>query len=317
MEAGEAGGARGVLDSGPPAFVDEAGRSYLLSAEIGRGVLTSVGSAEAQPTPTSGRYAIKTVLPMWVGHPLAEARIARERELSAAIHQTSQHAHCARILNGGRQPVGDGRSRPFHVSPLYDGISLAERLRAGHPKVGPLLALAWADDLLSALQRLHDTGWVHRDVKPQNVLVIDAAALSRTGATAATRPCAMLMDYGLAVRIDAARIEPDEPFGTPAYVSPEVVAGATLDGRADLYSLGLILFELLCGRRPFIGGDPISLIEAHLSEQPPSLRALCPHLSAELDRVLAATLAKSPGERPASAAELAGMLQLTPEGRRS
>ncbi|MEO6950810.1 MAG: serine/threonine-protein kinase [Polyangia bacterium] len=313
MQADEAGGARGVLDSGPPWFVDEDGRSYLLQAEIGRGVLTSVGSAEARPT--DGRYAIKTVLPMWVGHPLAEARIARERELSTAIHETSQHANCARILNGGRQSVGDGRSRPFHVSPLYDGITLSERLRTGHPHVGAQLALAWADDLLSALERLHCIGWLHRDVKPQNVFIIETAD-ARLGEPPA-RPFAMLMDYGLAVRIDAARLEADEPFGTPAYVSPEVVAGATLDGRADLYSLGLILFELLCGRRPFIGGDPVSLIEAHLSEHPPSLRELCPGLSEELDHVLAATLAKSPGERPSSASELAAMLRLTPEGRRS
>ncbi len=287
-------------------FVDDGGRRYLLQAEIGRGVLTSVGAAEADRS----RYAIKTVLPMWVGHPIAEARIARERELSAAIHEQAEHAHCARILGGGRQSVGEGRSRPFHVSPLYDGITLAERQHADHPRIGAKLALAWAEDLLSALQRLHEIGWVHRDVKPQNVFVFDRG---RDG----SRSCAMLMDYGLAVRIDAARLEADEPFGTPAYVSPEVVAGATLDGRADLYSLGLILFELLCGRRPFIGGDPIALIEAHLSEHPPSLRELCPALSEELDHVLACTLAKSPGERPDSATELAAMLHRTPEWQQS
>jgi len=303
---------------GAGTFTSEEGRVFRTQGEIGRGVLTFVldgvdggGHDEARERAAGGRYAIKTVLPLWTGHPLAEARIARERELSIALHDPSPHPSCQEIVCGGRQKLEDGRSRPFHVSPLYDGETLADRLRncsRDGKRVPVELALRWADDVLAALGRLHAIGWVHRDVKPQNVFIVSSGA---DGA----RERALLMDYGLAMRAGAPRIEVDEPFGTPAYVSPEVVAGATLDGRADLYSLALILFELFCGQRPFTGLDPIGLVEAHLGAAPPSPRALCPHLSPEMDRVISRALAKAPGERPANAAELAGLLRTTPEAR--
>jgi len=301
---------------GAGTFTSEEGRVFHAQDEIGRGVLTFVaagldGDGHTPMLAGGHRYAIKTVLPLWTGHPLAEARIARERELSAALHDPAPHPACQQIVCGGRQKLDGGRSRPFHVSPLYDGETLADRLRRSAQdgrRVPPELALHWADDILAALDRLHAIGWVHRDVKPQNVFILSGDGSSR-------RERALLMDYGLAMRIGAPRVEADEPFGTPSYVSPEVVAGATLDARADLYSLALILFELFCGRRPFTGRDPIGLVEAHLGAPPPSLRTLCPELSAEMDAVISRALAKAPGERPAHAAELASLLRTTPEAR--
>src|SRR5262249_55779096 len=98
-----------------------------------------------------------------------------------------------------------------------------------------------------------------------------------------------------------------------AFVSPEVIAGASIDARADLYSVGLILYELCAGRRPFAQRDPIALLEAHLSELPPPLRTLRPELSPALERVLGAALQKAPGDRPGSATELRRLLADVPE----
>ncbi len=293
-------------------FVDETGGRYRAMQEVGRGVLTTVTKAEpmAAGAGSNGHVAVKTVLPLWVGHPIAEARIARERELSALLYAEVSAHDSARILCGGRQALASGRSRPFHVSALLDGRSLSEHLKAPPSRPPTLSSLAWADDVLRSLARLHERGWVHRDVKPQNIFLDEQA-----GATAR----ATLIDYGLAVPVGSSRHEHDgdEPFGTPAYVSPEVIACATIDERADLYSLGLVLFELLCGRRPFPNRDPIALLEAHLGESAPSLRSLAPELSSELDAVVGATLAKSPGDRPRSAKELAALLRRCPEARRS
>ena len=100
-------------------FVDETGGRYRATQEVGRGVLTTVAKAEPMAADASnGHVAVKTVLPLWVGHPIAEARIARERELSALLYADVSAHDSARILCGGRQALANGRSRPFHVSAL-------------------------------------------------------------------------------------------------------------------------------------------------------------------------------------------------------
>jgi serine/threonine protein kinase len=296
----------------PAEFTDEQGRRYSATVELGRGVLTAVYKAAPLGAGPAGStsLALKTVLPLWIGHPLAEARIAREREVSASIHSahTGGEAEllCGKVLAGGRQ-FCEGRTRPFNVSVLLEGSTLAERLRGGAERDNLHRVLAWADDLLGALARVHAAGWVHRDVKPQNVFVASGGAVGG-------RDSAYLIDFGLAVPIGAPRGDGDEAFGTPAYVCPEVIAGAPVDPRADLYSVGLVLFELLCGQRPFASRDPVALLEAHLSETPPRLRKHRLGCSDTLDRVIAATLAKHPDERPPSAEALRALLQDTPEG---
>lgn len=302
-------------------FVDDKGQCYRAHEELGRGVLTSVRSAcrhedghsDDGSDPT---LAIKTVLPLWIGHPLAEARIARERDVSRAlfdVENPDDDLACARVLAFGRQTCDGGRSRPFHVSARLRGCTLAEHLR-GRRQPGDAgvvrLALHWVDDLLVALGRVHAAGWVHRDVKPQNVFLVDVHAHTDM----APRRRARLLDFGLAVPTGSQRADFDEPFGTPAYVSPEVIAGARIDARADLYSVGLILFHLIAGHRPF-AGDPIALLEAHLSEPSPPLRALRPGCSAALERAVALALNKSPGERPSSASELRALLADVPEAQ--
>jgi serine/threonine-protein kinase len=308
-------------------YCDDQGRRYRASEELGRGVLTAVYAAEPEraeapgtsvlgpgPRPR-GALAIKTILPLWAGHPLAEARIAREHEVSDALEGVSDDAPCVRIVAAGRQAC-EGGTRPFHVAPRLMGATLAERLRGGRDLPADERdesaflrdAFAWADDLLAALARVHAAGWVHRDVKPQNVFI------GRADSSADQPVRAWLIDFGLAVPSGAPRGDGDEAFGTPAYVSPEVIAGAPVDPRADLYSVGLILFELFTGQRPFSSRDPVALLDAHLSEAPPRLRRLRPTRSETLDRVIHATLGKDPCERPSSATALRALLRDTPEG---
>ncbi len=292
-------------------FLDDLGRRYEAHAELGRGVLTYVQAAARVGEQDPTAYAIKTLLPLWVGHPIAEARIARERELSSALHGTGDaHASCARILGAGRQPLDEVRSRPFHVSPRLEGRTLADALRDKALTARVAHTLAWADELLAALEGLHRLGWVHRDVKPHNVF------LEHRPAESGRTERAVLIDFGLAVRIGCGRIEGDEPFGTPAYVAPEVIAGEKLDGRTDLYSVGLLLYEALAGQRPFAGRDPVQLLDAHLCEAPPPLRELAPQISPELDAVISATLAKPPSARPDGAGALRELLRRTPEAAR-
>jgi serine/threonine-protein kinase len=295
----------------PTRFVDENGHGYRAADEIGRGVLTNVYRAEpddasigATSITDGGQLVLKTVLPLWVGHPLAEARIAREREVARSIADGAGDARCARIVAAGRQAGHRaGQSRPFHVARRLLGATLAHRMMEG--RVPSAVTLGWLDTLLRTLGCVHDAGWVHRDVKPQNLLI--------GGLTPNCIPEAWLIDFGLALPVGRARHDGDDAFGTPAYVSPEVIAGAPVDARADLYSVGLVAYELLTGSRPFCSRDPIALLDAHLSDTPPPLRALAPEVSPELERVITASLEKAPMERPATASELRHLLASCPE----
>jgi eukaryotic-like serine/threonine-protein kinase len=150
-------------------------------------------------------------------------------------------------------------------------------------------ALVYVRQLAAALGALHDIGVLHRDVKPGNVLLRDDGSVA-------------FIDFGLARQLD---LESDITgrgaiFGTPHYMSPEQGHGLTLDGRSDLYSLGVVLYEMLTGVKPFRAETPLAVIYMHANEPLPGLPPTVAHLQPLLD----ALLAKRPAGRPASAAEL-------------
>lgn len=173
-------------------------------------------------------------------------------------------------------------------------------------------ALALVTQLLSALGAIHASGVVHADVKCDNLLV----ATHEDG-----RETAVLIDFGIArlvdrpLPLDPAWAGPNRTSGTPEYLAPEVIGGASPSPASDLYAVGVVLYELLTGTPPFRGVTPADTFRAHLDDEPiaPSLR--CPDVTIPpaLDRIVLQTLAKEPAQRPTSAAELARALAAATE----
>jgi tetratricopeptide (TPR) repeat protein len=181
------------------------------------------------------------------------------------------------------------------VLELMSGGTLGERVADGGP-LSAAHARRLALDLLAALGAAHERGIVHRDVKPANVF-FDAAGNAKLG------------DFGAAHLADFGQTQTGGFFGTVAYMAPEQIAGGAIGVAADLYALGVTLFQALTGRLPFTGPD---IVAQHLGETPPLVSSLRPDLGPAHDDVLARALAKAPGDRFASAAEMAAAVTAWP-----
>ncbi|MEZ4384962.1 MAG: serine/threonine-protein kinase [Nannocystaceae bacterium] len=216
-----------------------------------------------------------------------ESSDARERFFrEARIGSEIQHPNLVQIVDAGR--LDDGRC--YLAMKRIDGEPLTARL-AGAGRLAPPEALRIAMDIAGALAALHDAGVVHRDVKPANVVVDHKGR-------------AVLTDLGLArgaffrtvTRLDVA-------VGTLAYMSPEQAIGRPLDGRADLWSLGVVLYELLGGARPFVGQHELELIYLVCNVDPPALRSLAA-IPEDVEAIVTRCLARQPADRYADAAAL-------------
>ncbi len=216
---------------------------------------------------------------------VAENFVARFSREAQTIAQLS-HPHILKLFDYGQEG-----STVFLVTEMLSGGTLYDLIKQG------ALPLSRIDELLnqtaSALQYAHEQGLVHRDLKPQNVLLD-------------SRGNAYLTDFGLAKTVaDATRLtQSGIAMGTPAYMSPEAWKGEPVDSRSDIYSLGVMLYEMLTGDLPFRGDSAVQLMYAHLTNPPPHLGPLSP-LSAQIDPIIQRALAKSPADRPASAVEIA------------
>jgi eukaryotic-like serine/threonine-protein kinase len=211
-------------------------------------------------------------------------------------------------LRYAREAEAAGRLRHPNIVALYDadpalglfvlelmtGGTLADRLSGG--PLSPAAARRLGLDLLAALGAAHERGIVHRDVKPANVF-FDVAGNAKLG------------DFGTAHLADFGQTQTGGFLGTVAYMAPEQITGATIGAAADLYALGVTLYEALTARPPFLGPD---LVAQHLGESPPPPSSLRPALLLLHDRTLLRALAKAPGDRFASAAEMAEVLARWP-----
>ncbi|MDQ7005952.1 MAG: sigma 54-interacting transcriptional regulator [Acidobacteriota bacterium] len=203
-----------------------------------------------------------------------------------------RHPHLVQVHDFGvQQPGGEGVAVPWFTMDLVPGHPVDEVLGAS-PDWACLARVA--DAVLDALGSLHAQGLVHRDVTPANILV--GPEMERDP------PPVWLMDLGLAesaASVDAGRIR-----GTLATVAPETLRGGAVDGRADLYSLGCVLFRLATGEDPFSGNTPFEILRAHLSTRPTPPRHLNPEVPASLEALILELLAKQPEQRPSTADEV-------------
>jgi tetratricopeptide (TPR) repeat protein len=184
--------------------------------------------------------------------------------------------------------LGDDRGRPFVVCEYVAGGDLADELSRAAGPLSIERTVEIARDLLRALQCVHERGVVHRDLKPRNVWLADDGSPK-------------LGDFGLALADDQSRLSLEGAIaGTPAYAAPEQLEGRAVDGRADLYGLGCLIYELCAGRPPFIGTLP-SIVSQHLHAEPRPPSVFNPSVGPALERFILRLLAKSPDERPASA----------------
>jgi TPR repeat protein/tRNA A-37 threonylcarbamoyl transferase component Bud32 len=265
--------------------------SYELHREIGRGGMGAVYVGRHQLLGRSA--AIKILLPQYSRDQELVQRFFNEARAATAV----RHPGIVEIFDFGY--AADGSA--YIVMELCEGESLATRLH--RTSALPVAnALAIARQIAGALSAAHRAGIVHRDLKPDNIFIVpdpDVAGGERI----------KLLDFGIAKltndSLGAAATQTGAIMGTPYYMSPEQCRGAgKVDHRADLYSLGCILFEMLCGRVPFVGNGPGDIISAHLLIPPPQPSALAAWVPGDVEALVLALLAKTPDARPNSADEV-------------
>jgi serine/threonine-protein kinase len=213
-----------------------------------------------------------------------------QREVTTA--KRIDHPNVAAVVDNGELPGGG----LFLVMELLKGKLLSNVL--GDGRLPMQRALVIARQMLVGLSRAHELGVVHRDVKPDNVMLIDVGSLETV----------KLFDFGIASNDRAAMklTVPGTAFGTPEYIAPEQAMGLEVDPRADLYGVGVVLFEMLCGRLPFVCKDDIAYLRAHIKEPAPRPSQVAPDakLPAALDALVVRVLDKDPEKRFKDAAEM-------------
>ncbi len=232
---------------------------------------------------TGRELALKLLRPRGIADPV---RLARALHREFQILTTLRHPHLVAVHEFGELSGDDGTACPWFTMDLVDGKPVDVALHRGDSAA---VACA-ADAVLEALGALHRRGLVHGDITAANVLL---------GSVGGRPPDIFLMDLGLAQRTGS--VETGVLRGTPATLAPELLRGAPIDPRADLYALGCVLYRVVTGQDPFLGSDPWQVMRAHLAVAPTSPRALRPDLSPLLEDAILALLAKDPARRPATA----------------
>jgi serine/threonine-protein kinase len=268
------------------------GGRYRLDAEIGRGGMSTV--YRAFDTVLERAVAIKLMHREIAADSDQLERFRREARAVARLN----HPHVVTVIDAGEEPSPDDSDvgAPYIVLEYVDGETLKAVIRDD----GPLeitRSLAYAIELARALGAAHERQIVHRDVKPQNILIGEEGGAKITDFGIARS----LAEEGLTV---AGRV-----LGTTDYVSPEQALGQPVTGQSDLYSLGVVLYEMLTGDVPFHGDSVVAVAMKHVREQVPDVQERRPHLSTATAAVLDRALAKNLDERYADAGEMASALE--------
>jgi serine/threonine protein kinase len=276
-----------------------AGR-YRIGQLVGRGGMAEV--YEGYDTRLGRTVAIKLLKSDLANDANFEAKFRQEAQASARM----AHPSIVRIYDAGEEetadPNGNVVKTPFIIMELVKGRLLRDLIHEG--KVDTARAVKFISGILSALEVSHRSGVIHRDIKPANVMVGENDSVK-------------VMDFGIARAVSdnsATQAATAGIVGTAQYFSPEQARGDAVDARTDLYSTGIILYELLAGRPPFKGESAVSVAYQHVSEEAPLPSSHNPGVSGELDAVVARAMAKDRDERYQTAEEFREHLQAALSG---
>jgi TolB-like protein/predicted Ser/Thr protein kinase len=264
---------------------------YRIIEEIGHGGMGIVYKAEDLQLQRC--VALKFLPPHLMDSPELRERFLIEARAAAAL----SHPNICVI-----HEVGESEERPYIAMEYVEGETLRDKLKKGPLKTKE--ALAAAIQIAAGLADAHGKGIIHRDIKAANIMVTEKGQ-------------AKVMDFGLAkLRGGSSLTKSQTTLGTVAYMSPEQARGSDLDQRTDIWSLGVVLYEMLAGRLPFRGDHDQAVIYSILHEEPESLMKARPGTAPELERVVGHTLAKKAAERYQTMEELRGDLEAVAEGLR-
>lgn len=256
---------------------------YLVRSRIARGGMSTVYLAT--DTRLDRDVALKVLYPHLAADRGFLDRFEREAKSAARL----SHPHVVGVLDQG---VTDSLS--YLVMEYVPGRTLRDVLNERH-RLSPRLALAMMDAVVDGLAAAHEAGLVHRDVKPENVLLASSGAIK-------------IADFGLA-RAVTTSTNTGTLVGTVAYLAPELVTGAGADARSDIYSVGIMLYEMLTGSQPFTGEVPIQVAFAHVHSSVPAPSAACPGLAEDLDELVLWCTSQDPEGRPVDGRALLGELR--------
>jgi serine/threonine protein kinase len=256
---------------------------YAIDRLLGEGGMGRVYQATA---PDGTQVALKLVKSDIARDETLRRRFQRE----AQIAQTVKHPNVVPLI-----ATGEHQGVPYMVQRFIDGLTLDEKLKRDGP-LDTACAVRICADVAAGLEALWAAGMVHRDVKPANILLDGCGQ-------------AYITDFGLAKNTQGSLLtRPGQALGSMDYMAPEQIRGDSLSAATDIYALGCVMHECMCGQPPFAEVKGMRILWAHLQEEPPDPCSLRSDMSPQFGRTLMLALQKDPDKRPASAGEYARML---------
>lgn len=268
------------------------GDRYQVNEKLARGGMAEV--FEAHDTLLDRPVALKVLFPELSTNESFVARFRREAQAAANL----SHPNIVSVFDWG-----SSENTYYIVMELVEGKTLSKVIRESAP-LEPKVAAAIASDVAAALSFAHKNGVVHRDIKPSNVLITPDGQVK-------------VADFGIARALsgDSDLTQTGSIMGTATYLSPEQAQGQSIDGRSDVYSLGVVLFEMITGAVPFTGDSPLAIAYRHVQEAAPLPTKFNPEIPADLEAIVMKAMAKSPEDRYQTAAEMRSDLNRFEQGK--
>jgi serine/threonine protein kinase len=259
---------------------------YEVKSELGRGGMATVYCAY---DPRFEREVAVKVLPHELLHADPQFRLRFERE--AKIIAQLEHSAIVPVYD-----VGESEGQPYFVMRYMNGGSLSERIKASVFTIEEAIKILEA--VAPGLDEAHSRGIVHRDIKPSNILFDK-------------RGNPYISDFGIAklTQAQSGSVTGSAIIGTPAYMAPEQAQGMEVDGRADIYALGIILFEMLTGKQPYEADTPMAVAIKHITDPVPHIRNTNPKLPEEMETIIQKAMAKNKNDRFFTAVEMTNALR--------